>query len=45
MKMWSKLKIKEEFDKNSFPLAKNFMRNIEAENKTQNISSYWYLLL
>jgi 3-deoxy-manno-octulosonate cytidylyltransferase (CMP-KDO synthetase) len=25
-----KVKIKEEFDKNSFPLAKNFMRNIEG---------------
>src|SRR5210317_2163343 len=36
---------KEEFDKNSFPLAKNFMRNIEAENKTlifHHIGIYCY---
>jgi 3-deoxy-manno-octulosonate cytidylyltransferase (CMP-KDO synthetase) len=40
-----KVKIKEEFDKNSFPLAKNFMRNIEVENKTQifhHIGIYCY---
>ena len=40
-----KVKIKEEFDKNSFPLAKNFMRNIEAENKTlifHHIGIYCY---
>src|SRR6056300_1252322 len=40
-----KVKIKEEFDKNSFPLAQNFMRNIETENKTQifhHIGIYCY---
>src|SRR6056300_176783 len=40
-----KVKIKEEFDKNSFPLAQNFMRNIEVKNKTQifhHIGIYCY---
>src|SRR5210317_1635508 len=38
-------KIEKEVDKNSFQLAKNFMRNIEAENKTQifhHIGIYCY---
>jgi len=40
-----KVKLKQPFDKNSFPLAENFMRNIDVQNQTQifhHIGIYCY---